>query len=47
MFIILPGVYVILFCFRQIPLNLTLVLVPKWFDEGLRKLGGAEGDLIF
>ena len=35
-----------LFCFKQLPLNLTLNLVAKQFNEGLRKLLGAEGGVI-
>ena len=38
--------YVILPCFKHIPLNFTLFLVPKNFYEGSIKLLGAEGDLI-
>ena len=46
MFTAFPWVYVVLSCLKQLPLNLTLVLVHKCFTEALRKLWGAEGDLI-
>ena len=47
MFTDYPLLYVIAFCFKQLPLNLTLGLVPKYFNERLRKLLGAEGAVIF
>ena len=46
MFTIFPWLYVILSCFKQPPLNFTLVLVPKWFNEGSRKLLAVEEVLI-
>ena len=46
MFTIFPWVYVDLSCFKQLPLNLTLILASKKFNEGLRKLLGAEGGAI-
>ena len=46
MFTSFPWLYVILLCFKHIPLNFTLFLVPKNFYEGSIKLLGAEGDLI-
>ena len=39
-------VYVNLSCFKQLPLNLTLILVPNQFNEGLRKLLSAEEGVI-
>ena len=47
MFTIFPWVYVILSCFKQLPLNLTLGLTPKYSNDGLRKIWGAEGAVIF
>ena len=38
---------VIAFCFTQLPLSLTFNLVPKYSNEGLRKLLGPEGAVIF
>ena len=38
--------YVILSCLKLLAQNPILVLVPKYFNERLRKLWGAEGDLI-
>ena len=46
MFTIFPWVYVILSCFKQLPLSLTLVLLPKQFNERSRKLWGTEANLI-
>ena len=39
-------VYVILSCFKQLPLNSTLVLVPRKFNKGLRILLDLAGGLI-
>ena len=47
MFTDYPLLYVIAFCFKQLPLNLTLGLVPKYSNEGLTKLLGAEGAVIY
>ena len=47
MFTDYPLLYVIAFCFKQLPLNLTLGLVPKYSSEGLRKLLAVEGAAIF
>ena len=47
MFTDFQWLYVIAFCFKQFPLNLTLGLVPKYSNEGLRILLGAEGAVIF
>ena len=47
MFTDFRWLYLIAFCFKQLPLNLILCLVPKYSNEGLRKLLGAEGAVIF
>ena len=47
MFIDLPWLYVIESCYKQLPLNLTLGLVPKYSNEGLTKLLDAEGAVIY
>ena len=47
MFTDYPLLYVIAFCFKQLPLNLTLGLVPKYSNEGLGKLLGTERAVIF
>ena len=47
MFTDFPWLYVIAFCFKQLPLNLTLGLVPKYSNEGLGKLLGVEAAVIF
>ena len=46
MFTIFPWVYVALTCFKQLPPNLPLMLASKELTQGLRKLLGAEGDVI-
>ena len=46
MFTDFPWLYVIAFSFKQLPLNLTLCLLPKYSNEGLRKLLGAEGRVM-
>ena len=47
MFTDFPWLYVIVFCFKQLPLNITLGLVPKYSNERLKKVLGAEGAVIF
>ena len=44
MFIIVPWVYVILFCFKQLPLNSILFSVPDYLGQSI--LLNVVGDLI-
>ena len=48
MFTVFPGVYVILHCFKQLPVNLTLALVPYKLNAVVRLLSDVvEGGVIF
>ena len=46
MFTIFPWINVIFSCFKQSPLNFTLILVPKKSNEGLNILLDVRGGLI-
>ena len=46
MFAIVPWVNVILSCFKQLPLNFTIVLLPIQLNAGARLLLVVGGGLI-